>query len=120
MTSKKGDRIDIKDKSIQFKVTSSNMSDIEKAAGVLGHKEIIFMGDGEDVYLQAATINHPTSSTFSIKVGKTDKKFKGVFSTENLKIIPGDYTVTMCLPNFAHFKGDYVEYYVVLNDSEDE
>ena len=118
MAGKKSTVPTITDSSIQFQVTAANLSDIANAAGVLGHTDIRFCGDGENIYIQASS-SLLTSSSFSIKVGETDRKFMGVISTENLKIMPGDYTITMCIPQFVHFQGNNIEYYIVLNDSDD-
>lgn len=102
---------------VSFKITNDILKDIEKGAGVLGLPEIIIVGDGNTVSIQAADVKNPSSDLYSIDIGKTDKVFKAVFKFENIRIIPGDYEVSICSKGISHFKGDIVEYWIAIESN---
>jgi len=89
---------------VSFRLTNENLKDVEKASGVLQLPEIVVSGDGSKVYLQAADTKNPSGDIYSIAIGETDKTFKAIFKSENIKIIPGDYDVSICSRGISHFK----------------
>ena len=105
--------------SVSVNINQANLTEIDKAASILGHTEIHLVGDGEFIYLQTAINSNPTGSSFSIKLGETTKKFKAIFSVDNLHIMAGNYSVDLYFPNISHFKGDNIEYYIVMADKSE-
>jgi hypothetical protein len=105
--------------SIDVTVTlnNANLKEVEKAGGVLGLPEILIVGDGVDVYLQAADSKNPSGDVFSVKIGDTTKTFKAIFKTENIKIIPGDYEVNISARGISHFSGKDAEYWIAVEQS---
>jgi hypothetical protein len=75
------------------------------------------MGDGTNVFLQAADSKNPSGDVYSINIGDTDKAFKAIFKAENIKIIPGDYDVTISSRGISHFSGKDVEYWIAVEQS---
>jgi hypothetical protein len=75
------------------------------------------MGDGKNLYLQAADSKNPSGDVYSIQIGETDKAFKAIFKAENIKIIPGDYDVNISSKGISHFVRDDVEYYIAVESS---
>jgi hypothetical protein len=102
---------------VVFTLTNENLRDVEKAAGILGLPEIAVVGDGENLMLQATDSKNPSGDVFSITVGETDKVFRAIFKTENIKIIPGSYEVSISSKGISHFSGDDVEYYIAVESS---
>jgi hypothetical protein len=102
---------------VVFTLTNENLRDVEKAAGILGLPEIAVVGDGENLMLQATDSKNPNGDVFSITVGETDKVFRAIFKTENIKIIPGSYEVSISSKGISHFSGDDVEYYIAVESS---
>jgi hypothetical protein len=102
---------------VSFRLTNDHLKDVEKAAGVLGLPEIVVMGDGTNVFLQAADSKNPSGDVYSINIGDTDKAFKAIFKAENIKIIPGDYDVTISSRGISHFSGKDVEYWIAVEQS---
>jgi hypothetical protein len=98
-------------------LTNANLKEVEKAGGVLGLPEILIVGDGVDVYLQAADSKNPSGDVFSVKIGDTTKTFKAIFKTENIKIIPGDYEVNISSRGISHFSGKDAEYWIAVEQS---
>jgi hypothetical protein len=100
-----------------FKITNANLNDIQRALGVLGLPEIVITGDGVNVCLQAADTKNPSGDVYSIIIGTTDKTFKAIFKSENIKIIPGDYDVSISARGISHFKGNDVEYWIAVEST---
>lgn len=107
-------QIKIQNADVEVRITNENLRDCEKALGVLSLPEIIVSGDGENVYLQAADSKNPSGDVYSIKIGTTDKTFKAIFKSENLKLIPEDYDVIISSKGISHFKGNSAEYFIVV------
>lgn len=98
-------------------LTNASLKEVEKAGGVLGLPEILIVGDGSDVYLQAADSKNPSGDVFSVKIGDTSKTFKAIFKTENIKILPGDYEINISSRGISHFSGKEAEYWIAVESS---
>jgi len=102
---------------VTFKLTNDNLKDVDKAAGVLQLPEIVVFGDGSKVYLQAADTKNPSGDVYSVAIGVTDKTFKAIFKHENIRIIPGDYVVSISSKGISNFKGAEAEYWIAVEQS---
>lgn len=102
---------------VSFKLTNEALKDVEKAAGVLGLPEIAVFGDGRNVFLQAIDSKNPSGDVYSINIGETTKTFRAIFKSENIKIIPGDYEVSISSRGISHFTGNDVEYWIAVEQS---
>lgn len=102
---------------VSFKLTNDALRDVEKAAGILGLPEIVVFGDGKNIKLQAEDTKNPSGDVYSIVIGDTDKAFKAIFKAENIKIIPGDYDVSISSKGISHFVHEDVEYYIAVESS---
>jgi hypothetical protein len=102
---------------ISFKLTNLALSDVMKALAVLRLPEIAVVGDGEDINLQAIDSTGKVSDVYSIVVGKSAEKFKMIFKAENIKVIPGDYTVEISKKGISHFVNDVAEYWIAVESN---
>lgn len=102
---------------VSFLLTWDTLKDVEKSAGVLSLPEIVVMGDGKNVFLQAEDSKNPSGDVYSINIGDTDKVFKAIFKAENIKILSGDYQVTISSRGISHFLGKEVEYWIAVEQS---
>jgi len=99
---------------VNFTLSESNVNSILKFAGILGLENIVAVGDGKNVSFSSMNTKDNDTNTTSIVVGTTDKKFKFIFNTENFKMIPGTYDVSINAKGLSHFKNtkDPVEYWI--------
>ena len=102
---------------VTFTLSNENLKSVEKGAGIHHLPEISVVGDGTTISLQAADSKNPTSDVFSIEIGSTDKVFKAIFKSENIKIIPGEYTVSISARGISHFVGKEAEYWIAVEQS---
>ena len=97
-------RVELPSKDITFSVAWSDVSNIIKAAGIYQIEDLAVVGDGETIKLVVRDKKNDTSNTYAVKVGTTDAQFCFNFKVEILKLLPGDYQVTIIKQNASLFR----------------
>ena len=107
---------------IEFTVTAAMLNMIHRTASVLRAADVSIVGDGSTITAVVGDKKNATGNSFSEPVGTTDKTFKVNLKVENLKMIPGDYAVSISSKKISRFKGngDLVYYVAVEADSSFE
>ena len=104
---------------VSFTLTETDLTKVKKAAAMLQLPDISISSKGSDIMLSAIDKKNETANNFSIKVGETNSKFEFHFKTEHLKMLPGDYNVSISsklISNFKH-KSKPIEYWVALENT---
>lgn len=96
-------------------VSWDDLQSVLKAAGVLQFSEIAFVGQGGTCYLKAVDSSNSDADDYGIEIGETADEFKIVIKTDNLKLLPMDYRVTLCSKGISEFKGENVTYFVAID-----
>lgn len=107
----------VPDPEIQFKLTHELLTKVQKGIAVFGMPEIAVCGDGSTMTIEAIDVKRPSGDNFAVIVGSTTHVFKMVFKTENMKLIQGDYDVSISSKGIGHFKCDDVEYWIATEAS---
>jgi hypothetical protein len=107
--------INIPSEDVVVSVTESDLSAVLKAAGVLQFTEIAFVGENGKCTLKAIDSANDNTDDFGVEIGETDDEFKVIIKTDNLKLMPMDYEVTICSKGISEFKGDNVTYFVAID-----
>jgi ribosomal protein L28 len=104
---------------IEFNMSAAMLNMIHRTASVLRATDLSIVGDGTTITAVVGDKKNATGNSFSEPVGSTDKKFKVNLKVENLKMLPGDYTVSISSKKISRFKGagDLVYYVAVEADS---
>lgn len=102
---------------VTFNISASALANIMKMLSTLGLPEVAIVGDGTTLSVCALDSKNAKSETHSETVGTTDKKFKAIFKSENLKIVPGDYDIEVCSRGISHFKGKDIEYWIAVEQN---
>ena len=105
---------------INFTMTTSMLNMINKTASVLRAADVSIVGDGSNVTAVVGDKKNATGNSFSEPVGDTDKTFKVNLKVENLKMLPGEYQVSISSKKISRFKSptsDLVYYVAVEADS---
>ena len=99
---------------VSFELTKDNYNQILKMSGILGLPNIAVVGDGKKVSIQTLDAKNEQSDNFAIEVTDSKDKFKFIFNVENLKLISGDYDVSISSKGISHFKNKTVavEYWI--------
>ena len=96
-------------------VSQGDLSSVLKAAGVLQFSEIAFVGESGKVFLKAIDSSNENADDFGVEIGETDDTFKFIIKTDNLKLLPLDYEVTLCAKGISQFRGKGVTYFVAID-----
>jgi hypothetical protein len=92
-----------------------DLQSVLKAAGVLQFNEVAFVGTDGKCYLKAIDSANAGADDFGIELGNTADNFNIVIKTDNLKLLPQDYSVTLCSKGISEFKGTDVTYFVAID-----
>jgi hypothetical protein len=94
---------------------------IQRTASVLKSSDVSIVGADGKITILVGDKKNVTGNSFSEPVGTTDKSFKVNLKVENLKMIPGDYYVSVSSKKISRFKSstnsDLVYYVAVEADS---
>ena len=104
---------------VEFQLTASLLSNIQRSAGILHADVLSIIGDNGTLMVQVGKQKQDSNSYQSI-IGTTDKTFKVNILIEHLKMIPGDYTVSIHpkISRFQSTSSDLVYYLAVEADSK--
>ena len=103
---------------VTFSLTESNLEQLKKMAAILKSPDLALMGEkGGDVVLKVCDKKNDTSNNFDIVVGEgATADYTFYFKVENMKMIPGDYDVSVSSKSISHFKNKKlpIEYWIAL------
>jgi hypothetical protein len=105
---------------IEFTMTATMLGMIQKTASVLRAMDLTIVGADGKMAIQVGDKKNVTGNTYNAQVGSTDKAFKVNLKVENLKMLPGDYLVSVSSKKISRFKAvssDLVYYVAVEADS---
>jgi hypothetical protein len=106
------------DGDVKFTLDNDTLNRLKKAASALGHSEVSITGKNGVLSLSVVESQNSTSNAFSIDIDGDfgDATFNFVMSIANLKILPGDYDVSISsklISQFSH-KEMNVQYWIAL------
>lgn len=107
---------------VQFTFDADTISKIKRAASTLGHSEMSITGKDGALVLSVVDNANSTSNVYSIETAgefPTDSQFNFVINIGNLKLIPGDYEVSISSKLISEFKHKEmnVRYWIALEKS---
>ena len=110
---------------VRVKIVGNDLKKIKNMSSVLGKSDFTISSEnGDDIIMSVLDKKDPTTNNFEMVIEKIDETdvyepFSMNMKIENLKIIGGDYTVSLASKGIAHFKNDNmpVEYFIAMADS---
>ena len=108
------------DPEVKFTLTQDALSQVMKASNVLGTPEISVESDSGNINIKALDVNNDSTDTFTVALDeKSDSKFRFVFKTENMKMLPGNYDVEISSKGISHYimQGQKLEYWIATEAS---
>lgn len=109
---------------VSITITSTQLGQVIKTAGVLGAPDFSIVGDGETISLVVGDLKVDTGNQFSIELeptDMTDMTFSANFKVENLKMIVQDYSVKISskgLSKWTAESGDMTLYVALESTSK--
>jgi len=107
---------------VSFAFENTLLTDIQKAAAVIGAPDMVLEAMSKGVALLKVTDKkNTTANDYAVKVDVTnddgqDVPYKFWFKVENLKLLPGTYGVNVSSKSISYFKNTSVdvEYFIAL------
>ena len=98
---------------VEFPMNSGILSEVQKAAAVIGAPDMVL----EDDELRVTDKKNDTANSYSTSLdtkSDDDASYKFWFKVENLKLLPGDYDVQVSEKRISHFqnKKTPIEYWI--------
>ena len=103
---------------VTFSLTESNYKQLLKMAAILATPDLALIGTkGGDIVLKVCDKKNDTSNTFEVVVGQSaTADYTFYFKVENMKMLDGDYDVSVSSKSISHFKNKIkpIEYWIAL------
>ena len=114
--------ITMPDAEVGISLPESVLSQIKKAASVLGHMELSLKGENGVVTASVLDIKDATANTFDVVVDRDNnckESFDFIVNIPNLKLLDGDYFVSISSKLISNWQNtNYpVEYFIALERS---
>ena len=105
---------------INFTLDAQTYSMILKTAPLLKTSNVSFVGNGSTTSLVVVDKKNATGNAYTYEIGTTTLNFKVNLLIDNIKLMPGDYDVSISSKKISRFKSktsDLVYYVAVEADS---
>ena len=107
---------------VNFTLEQDDFSELQKASGVLQLPDLCLRNFSEGIELVAVDKKDSSSNNYSVLVGNdyANGDFEFFFKTENLKLLPGDYRVSVTdkvVSKFVHTELDLTYWIALESDS---
>ena len=102
---------------ITFELNSNSLSEMKRAASVIGAPDMVLEKLNGSSSLVAKDKKNDTANNYSSDITTNgDGEFKFFFKVENLKLMDGSYDVSISSKNISNFKSknSQVEYWIAL------
>ena len=104
---------------VSTEVKWEDFDKVMRAASVLKLNDIAFIGDANGIRLAAVDVSNPSADMFDITLDETPQgsTFQLVFRSENLKLLPYDYSVEISSKGISKFQSSTVTYFIAVETS---
>jgi hypothetical protein len=108
---------------VSFEVTKEALANVSKASAVMQLPDLVFTGTSQGVTMAVTDLKNTTSNQFEESWEHTgDKAFQFNYKVEHLKMIPGNYDVsvsTEALVSHWENSSKQIDYWIALEQSSD-
>lgn len=112
--------ITVPDPEVVFDLKWETLDRVLRAANVMQLPEVGFLVQNDTISLAALDTSNPTADKYSVDVADSsnatvpDTDLQMIIKAENLRIMSGDYNVSLSSKGMAHFKSDKVQYWIAI------
>jgi len=100
---------------VTFDVSSSVLSSVLKASAVMQLPDIVMKSEGSGVEVTATDLKNTSSNNYAEVLDAVGSSFEFRFKADNLKMIPGDYTVQASTgAGVSNWKGAEASYWIAM------
>jgi hypothetical protein len=102
---------------VECSLSNKDLQNVIKALGILALPEVVIAGNGNKILLQAADSKNSSIDIYSIEIGETDRVFRAIFKSENLKMIDDNYNVKISSKGISQFIGNVATYFIAVEST---
>jgi len=102
---------------VQFTLTQEMFTAVSKAMSILSLPEMAVVGENGELKLCAIDSKNPSGDSYEVDLGVAESDFRVIFKNDNLKLIPGNYNVSVSSKGLSRFVGDNIEYFIAVESS---
>jgi hypothetical protein len=106
---------------VSFELSTAQIAMIQKVSSALKTSDVIFEGADGKLRVVISDKKNDTANAYSMSLGEAAIDFKANLKIENLKIMPGDYEVSISKKKITKFKNknlNLVYYIAIESDSQ--
>ena len=112
-------KINMPESVVDFEWKNNDFIDLQKASSVLQVSDISVHSEGDSLVIDVMDKSDVTTNNYSIELGNlptSDNDFCFYFKAENLKLLPGDYDVSISDKVISQFKNKNLDltYWIAL------
>ncbi len=109
-------QIQLPSEDVTFNLDASTLAMIQRTASVLHSADVSVVGDGSKMKIVVADKKNAAANAYEVALAETDKNFKVNLKVDNLKMIPGNYSVTISNKKISRFQatGSDLIYFVAV------
>lgn len=111
--------VDMPDPEFSIQIEEDSLNQIRKAAAILGHNELALSGEDGVITAKVLDDKDSTANIFELELDRNNdckNKFTFIVNISNLKLLPGDYYVSISSKLISHWTNSHipVNYYIAL------
>lgn len=98
-----------------FDVEWGDFKELLKASSIMQLKEVCFNSDGVNIYMSVINSENPTANRYDnyVTENESGESFEIIVNTDNLKILPRDYKISVSLKNkLIYLVADDIQYWI--------
>lgn len=104
----------------QFTMTEENLKSLLKAGSILGSTDLCIKGSDGKIVCSVLDPENSAANTFSVEVGETDEEFDLYLKLENMKLLSGNYEVSLSRKMITKFNNTGTSYALYIGNSKKE
>ena len=105
---------------VTFDVSSSVLSSVLKASAVMQLPDVVMKSQGSGVEVTATDLKNTSSNNYTETLDSVGSTFEFRLKADNLKMIPGDYTVqASTTAGVSNWKGTEASYWIAMEANTD-
>lgn len=108
--------IKMPDAEVVIQLTQQQIQTLQKASATLSAPDLSFTVEDDNIVAIVTDKKNNTANNFRVVLdtNETGNTFKFNFRVELIKLVPGDYEVSLSSRNISKWKTDTVEYFIAL------
>ena len=104
----------------RFTISHEVLTAVDRARKTLSLEEVCIESKNGKLWIKAVDASEATNDEYALEIGESGVEFKAVMKADNLELMPMTYEVEISSKGITYWKGDNVEYWIVLVANKSE